>query len=132
MKNKLTTDSKALLWSAVEKWSVFKYGKINLSRLAVDSGIGLGTAARLKDLDVTVGIDKVQAIASSFGVSLWAFLDPSTDPNNPSPTYSPEATDLARSLDRLSDPIARRMAYATALQIIEFAQRSPGTVASVP
>lgn len=132
MNNKYTTDSKALLWSAVEKWSIFKYGKINLSRLAVDSGIGLGTAARLKDLDVTVGIDKVQAIASSFGVSLWAFLDPSTDPNNPAPIYSPEAADLARSLDRLSDPIARRMAYATASQIIEFAQRSPGTVASVP
>lgn len=132
MSTKQTTDSKALLWAAVERWSVAKYGKINLSRLATDSGIGLGTAARLKDMDVTIGIDKVQAIAESFGLPIWQFLDPSVTPYSPATTFSPQAAEIARAFDRLTDPAAQRMAYATATQIIEFARKPVDHVPSVP
>lgn len=130
--SKHLTDSKALLWSAVEKWSVAKWGKVNLSRLATESGIGLGTSARLKDPEVTIGLDKIQAIASVFGVPIWQFLDPSSDPLHPHQPLSPEATSLAHTLDRITDPIARRKAYAVAVQVIDFAQTPPGYVPSVP
>lgn len=129
---KHVTDSKALLWTAVEKWCVAKWGRVNLSRLATESGIGLGTAARLKDHDVTIGLDKVQAIASCFGVSLWQFLDPATDPTQPLTTLSPEATELARAFDKIADPAAKRKTYAVAAQVIEFAQTPTGFAPSVP
>lgn len=117
-----TAASNALLWAAIEKWSVAKWGKVNLTKISTGSGLAVGTVSRIKEAKGTIGLDKVQAIASSFGITAWQLLDPSTDPCNPTSALSPEAMELARSLDAIADPQARRKAYALATQVIEFAQ----------
>lgn len=124
--------SKQLLWHAVERLMLARYGKVNFTRLASESGIGLGTAARLKDEESTIGLDKVAAIARTFGLQLHELLDPNFDPKKKTTPLSPEAMDLALNFDRIRDIPARHRAYAIASQMLEFACTPSQQVPPVP
>lgn len=76
-------DTHATLWQNVSALMVKHYGQENLTRLAKECGIGLGTAARIKKQNTSVGLDVLHAIANRFDVSPWQLLVPGFDPQNP-------------------------------------------------
>jgi len=76
-------DSYATLWQNVAALMGKHYGEENLSRLARECSIGLGTAARIKKQQTSVGIDILHAIATRFGLAPWQLLVPGFDPSNP-------------------------------------------------
>lgn len=100
-----------------------RYGKINVLRLATETGIGLGTAARLKDAESSIGIDKVEQLANAMGLPLWQLLDPSVDPSHPPAPMSPQALELARKLDAISEPEARARTYAAISYVLDIAHK---------
>lgn len=61
----------------------FHWGKQNLSQLARDAKIGLGSASRIVDGNTSVGADIVEKVADAFGLPPWALLIPGLDPQNP-------------------------------------------------
>lgn len=75
-------DSYATLWHNVSALMLKHYGEENLSRLARECAIGLGTAARIKKQQTSVGIDILHAIAVRFGLAPWQLLVPGFDPSN--------------------------------------------------
>lgn len=121
MKNHNIPISKGQLLAAVERWTTARWGRANFARLAQESGIGLGTAARLKDPEVSIGIDKVHAIAQCFGVEIWEFLDPAIDPTARREPLSPEAQALGRELDALTSQ-RKEQVLAIARQVIGLAK----------
>ena len=76
-------DSNATLWQNVAALMAKHYGEENLSRLARECSIGLGTAARIKKQKTSVGIDILNLIALRFNLAPWQLLVPGLDPNNP-------------------------------------------------
>lgn len=115
--------SKSQVWSSLEKLMLASWGRLNLSRLARESGIGMATVSRLQHDDgvTSTGLDKIEKLAAVFGVKPWQLLDPSFDPSNPAPTFSSQALALASAFDRITDQQARAKAYAMCLQLLEFA-----------
>ena len=76
-------DSNATLWQNVQALMVKHYGKENLSRLALDCSIGLGTAGRIKEQKTSVGIGVMDKIAAHFNLAAWQLLVPGFNPSEP-------------------------------------------------
>ena len=114
---------KSYLWASIEKLMLAKWGKPNVSRLAREAGLGHGTAVRLQSDDgvTSIGLDKVERIARIFDVEPWKMLDPAFDPDAHEQGISAQGRELALSLDRIVDPIAKAKAYAMCIQILDFA-----------
>lgn len=121
MKTNNVATSKALLLNAVERWTTAHWGRPNFARLAAEAGIGLGTAARLKDPEVTIGLDKVHAIAQCFGVEIWEFLNPSVNPLGCRSQLSPEAHALGLSIDEMPQE-ERQKVLIVLNQVIDLAK----------
>jgi hypothetical protein len=121
-------DLKPLLWSNLSELMKARWGRENLTRLrgasaGDESGLFAGaTGTRLKAQDTSVGIDVVAACAHSLGVQPWQLLvpdlDPASMPRLERRVLSPQATDLAAHLDRITDLEKRQQAYAVALAVI--------------
>lgn len=120
-----TPDAKSQLWIAVEKLMLQHYGKINISRLSRDAEIGLGTVARLQNADLGIGLDKVEKIAKAFGLEVHELLNPNFAPADKGQPLSDKAVFLGRQLDKITNPVASTQAYATCLQVLEFARQTP-------
>ena len=93
-------DSYATLWQNVSALMAKHYGGENLARLSRDCGIGLGTAARIKKQQTSVGIDVLHRIASHFGLAPWQVLVPGLDPANP-PTLQPVSSQERMLYERI-------------------------------
>ena len=124
MNSTTTPDAKSQLWIAVEKLMLQHYGKINISRLSRDADIGLGTVARLQNADLGIGLDKVEKIASAFGLEIHELLNPNFAPADKGAALSDKAVFLGRQLDKIKDMTASTQAYATCLQVLELASRT--------
>jgi hypothetical protein len=96
------------------------YGEENLLRLSKEARIGLGSAARLKGQETSVGIDLLDKVAARFKLQPWQLLVADFDADNPPElaTISPIALDVARMLDAIPDPARRRQTYALIVQLI--------------
>lgn len=66
--------SKAILWANVQTLMTERYGGENLSRFARETGVGPGTATRIKVQETAVGLDVIEKIAAVFGVEPWQLL----------------------------------------------------------
>ena len=99
-----------------------QWGKPNISRLAREAGLGHGTAIRIQHDDgvTSIGLDKVERIARVFSVDAWKLLDPAFDPDDQTESISPQGLELALTLDRISDPVAKAKFYAMCVQFLEF------------
>lgn len=97
------------------------YGAVNINRLSRESGVGLGTVARLKSSDSSIALDKLDKLAAVFGVEPWQLLKPGYSPTESAGAFSPLAADIAKALDAVHDPAAQQRAYALALQVIGLA-----------
>jgi hypothetical protein len=75
--------TKRILWGSVLALMQHAYGRENLTRLARETGIGPGSATRIKNQDTSVGIDTIEKIANRFDVQPWQLLVPGFDPVNP-------------------------------------------------
>lgn len=76
-------DSNATLWHNISSLMRKHYGKENLSRLAAECDIGLGTASRIKDQKTSVGLLVIDKIATHFHLAAWQLLVPGFDPESP-------------------------------------------------
>lgn len=86
-------DTKATLWANVQALMVKHYGAENMTRLASECGVGLGTVGRIKEQKTSAGIDMIEKIADRFNLSVWQMLVPGMDPANPpalQPVSAPE------------------------------------------
>lgn len=92
--------SKAILWANVQALMRKHYGEENLSRLARECGIGLGTATRIKQQQTSVGLEIVDKIAEHFHVQAWQLIVPGFDPENP-PTLLPVTSSERQLYERL-------------------------------
>jgi transcriptional regulator with XRE-family HTH domain len=113
--------SKRTLWLSLERLMEARYGGSNINKLSRESGVGLGTVARLKSNKSSVALDKVDKLAAVFGVEPWQLLMPNFGPDAQEESFSPLATDIARAIDRIEDPEAQQRAYALALQVVGLA-----------
>lgn len=92
--------SKNVLWANVQALMRKHYGQDNLSQLARDCDIGLGTTTRIKQQKTSVGLDIVERIAERFGVQPWQLLVPGFDPDSP-PTLLPVSSQERQLYERL-------------------------------
>lgn len=69
-------DGKSVLWANVKARMQALYGKENLTRLVAESGIGPGTATRIKEQRTSVGLDVLEKIAKPLKVQPWELLNP--------------------------------------------------------
>lgn len=92
--------SKNVLWANVQALMRKHYGQDNLSQLARDCDIGLGTTTRIKQQKTSVGLDIVERIAERFGVQPWQLLVPGFDPDSP-PTLLPVSAQERQLYERL-------------------------------
>lgn len=93
--------TKNVLWANVHALMLKHYGEENLSRLARDCGIGLGTTTRIKQQQTSVGLEIVDKIAEHFNVHPWQLLVPGFDPASP-PTLMPVSASERQLYERLS------------------------------
>lgn len=99
-----------------------RWGAVNINRLSRESGVGLGTVARLKTDDNSIGLDKLDRFAQLFGVDPWKLLHPSFEAvMDRHQALSPMALDVARSLDEITDPAAQSRAHALVVQVLQLA-----------
>lgn len=75
--------TKDLLWQNVLELMKHHYGKENLNRLARDTGVGPGSASRIKARNTSVGLEVLDKIAAHFKLEPWHLLLPKLDPSNP-------------------------------------------------
>lgn len=116
------TDSKATLWTNLVEVMTARWGHPNINRLARESGVGLGTVARLKQSDMSVGMDKLDKIAACFGLQPWQLLHPQFFKGGAQAMMlSPMAVTIGKSLDAITDPEAHQRAYALAVQVVQLA-----------
>lgn len=67
---------KATLWANVSALMKAEYGRENLTRLSGDTGIGPGSASRIKAQNTAIGLDVLEKIARKFGIEPWQLLFP--------------------------------------------------------
>lgn len=94
--------------------------------------IGQGTVQRLRDLDVSVGLDVLEKIAEAFNVQVWQLLAPKDQMND----LPPDAMVIAREFNKLpmntfEQISARRWTYAAILRVLSLAD-TPDTTAPAP
>jgi len=93
MGNKPHEAAKAVLWRNVQALMEFHFGvkdRSNQNKLARETKIGLGTAARIKRAGESpedpssnsTGLEKIEQIAERFGVEMWQLLSPDFDPED--------------------------------------------------
>lgn len=83
---------KAILWANVQALMHHHYKKENLTRLAADTGIGPGTASRIKAQNTSVGLDVLEKIAGKFNIQPWQLLVDNFDPVSPPALAADNAT----------------------------------------
>lgn len=110
-----------------------RWGAVNINRLSRESGVGLGTVARLKTDDNSIALDKLDRFAQLFDVEPWQLLKPNFEAGEDryQQALSPFAMDIARSLDEIADPAAQARAHALVVQVLQFAN-VPAPSASEP
>lgn len=96
--------SKAVLWRNVQALMRKHYGAENLSRLARECDIGLGTATRIKQQQTSVGLEIVDKLAEHFGLQPWQLIVPGLDPDNP-PTLLPVTPSERQLYERLRQAV---------------------------
>lgn len=125
-------NTKQNLWRSLELLMERHYGGVNINRLSRESGVGLGTVARLKSLDSSIGLDKLDRLAETFGVVPWDLLRPDFDPAATCiERLSPMAVELGRTLDSIEDPLLQNSAYAVALGALQLGCVQQGSTATV-
>lgn len=67
---------KATLWRNLSALMQTEYGRENLTRLSGDTGIGPGSASRIKAQDTSIGLEVLEKIAKKFGIEPWQLLFP--------------------------------------------------------
>lgn len=114
-----------MLWSNVQSRMNALYGKDNLTRLASESGIGPGTATRIKDQATSVGIDVLEKISTTLKVAPWQLLHPTLGVQSDDGSISvmqhaisPEAAMLATMLDTIKDPIERLKIMSACVNVV--------------
>lgn len=93
-------DSRAALWLSVSALMREHYGRENLNKLARETKVGPGTAARIKEQKTSVGLETVDKIAAHFNVAAWQLLVPGFDPRNP-PALQPVSVAERKLYDRI-------------------------------
>jgi hypothetical protein len=76
-------DSRAALWASVRALMVKEYGRENINRFSQRTKIPLATIGRIKSQQTSVGLEVIDRIAASFGLSGWQLLVPGFDPATP-------------------------------------------------
>lgn len=76
-------DSRAALWASVRALMVKEYGRENINRFSQRTKIPLATVGRIKSQQTSVGLEVIDRIAASFGLSGWQLLVPGFDPAAP-------------------------------------------------
>lgn len=72
-------DGKQTLWANVATLMKLRYGKENMSKLAVDAGVGPATMTRIKEQKTSIGTEKLDQLAKALGVESWQLLCPGFD-----------------------------------------------------
>lgn len=126
----LTTPSHARqqLWSRLQALMVERWGAENQNRLAREAKVGVATIARIKQADTSVGLDVLDKVACALSVESWQLLCPQ-EVLSSTVVYSPMAADLAKLLDRITNPQRQRKAYALAQQVMFFGLESDDDLA---
>lgn len=118
-------DLRPILWSNVESLMRHRWGSTSRQRLADLAEVGPATIQRIAALQVSTGIDVVAAIANALGVHPWQLLVADADPLNLPKLdrrgYSPQAADLAATLDGIADSGRRQQAYTAAIAVLTLA-----------
>lgn len=76
-------DLKQVLWRNVRALMLLHYKKENMSRLAAEAKIGLGSVERIKKMETSVGMDILEAIARTFKLEAWQLLVHPFSPDHP-------------------------------------------------
>lgn len=76
---RMSRDSKKILWENVLTLMKRAYGEENLGKLAKQAKFGPATSTRLKKQETSVGLDVLDAIATTFKVKTWHLLVPRLD-----------------------------------------------------
>lgn len=76
-------DPRRVLWQNVRALMQKRYGKENLTQFAKDTGVGPGTASRLKAQETYAQLDTIEQIAAEFDLLPWQLLVPGMEPENP-------------------------------------------------
>ncbi|GAB3367393.1 MULTISPECIES: helix-turn-helix domain-containing protein [Giesbergeria] len=120
-------NTKQNLWRSLELLMQRHYGGVNLNRLSRESGVGLGTVARLRSDETSIGLDKLDKLAATFGVAPWDLLRPDFDPAATCiERLSPIAVELGRTLDSIDDPLLQNRAYVVALGALQLGSVQQG------
>ena len=72
--------SKEVLWDNLVRLMESRYGKVNLTTLAKEAGIGAATMTRLRKQETSAGVDVVDKLAAAFKLQAWQLLVPGLDP----------------------------------------------------
>ena len=117
------------VWAAMAAVMQRKWGAPAIRRLARESGVSAATISRIKAGETSFGLDVLMSVADALHVEAWQLLAPSGAQG--AERFSPQASDLARSLDQIQDQFKRAQAYALAMHAIQAvgtmaSQESPG------
>lgn len=101
------SDVKTVLKENVERVAKKRYGRVNVSKLAADTGIAIGGAQRVLSGEVSVGVELIQQIAAKCGLQPWQLLVPDMNPDAPPKIevtpQSPRVAAIVRALNRLGE-----------------------------
>lgn len=97
--------------------------------------IGQGTVQRIRDMDVSVGLDVLEQIADAFGVQVWQLLAPRDQMQ--AGDLPPDAMVIAREFDKLpmgtfEQITARKWTYAAILRLLSLADAPAATALALP
>lgn len=119
------TAAREELWAAISAVMTRKWGAPQIRRLAREANVGSGTISRMKTGQVACTLDVLVAVAKALYVEPYELLLPPG--KQPDELFSPQALDLARSLDQISDQFARAQAYALAMHSIQAVGGAPAS-----
>lgn len=114
-------DAKKILWQNIQQLMLAQWGKLNLSRLARESGVGEASIHRLPKTDLGVELATIVGCAKALKRHPWQLLHP-----NPDQVHA--LSDMAVDVGQLFDRVPRdqqRPAYALIVQLLQFANTGP-------
>lgn len=98
----------AILWQNVKKLMEHRYGEENLNALVRDTGIGPGTATRIKEQKTSVGLDTLEKLATPFKLQPYQLLVRNLNPKAPQVAidrqYVATARRMAKELTDMGEP----------------------------